>query len=55
MMGQHSGNQKRLFYSFNLDEHVPVDHLLRAIDGVLNLADLRELTSREVVYEDLRI
>jgi transposase len=42
MMGQHSGNQKRLFYSFNLDEHVPVDHLLRAIDGFLNLADLRQ-------------
>ena len=23
MMGQHGGNQDRLFYSFNLDEHVP--------------------------------
>ena len=27
MMGEHSGNQDRLFYSFNLDEHVPADHL----------------------------
>ncbi len=42
MMGQHSGNQQRLFYSFNLDEHVPADHLLRAIDRFLDLADLRQ-------------
>ena len=42
MMGQHSGNQERLFYSFNLDEHVPADHLLRAIDRFLDLADLRQ-------------
>ena len=40
MMGQHGGNQDRLFYSFNLDEHVPADHLLRGIDRVLDLADL---------------
>ena len=42
MMGEHSGNQDRLFYSFNLDEHVPADHLLRGIDRFLDLADLRE-------------
>jgi transposase len=41
MMGQQSANQERLFYSFNLDEHVPADHLLRAIDRFLDLADLR--------------
>jgi hypothetical protein len=29
MMGQNSGNQNRLFYSFNLDDHVPANHLLR--------------------------
>jgi len=29
MMGQHGGNQ--LFYSFNLDDHVPADRQ-RAID-----------------------
>jgi hypothetical protein len=33
MMGQRSANRERLFYSFNLDEHVPADHLLRAIDA----------------------
>jgi len=42
MMGQHSANQERLFYSFNLDEHIPADHLLRGIDRFLDLADLRQ-------------
>lgn len=41
MMGQRSGGDKRLFYSFNLDDHVPPDHLLRGIDRFLNLGDLR--------------
>ena len=42
MMGQHSGNQDRLFYSFSLDDHVPSDHLLRGIDRFLDLSDLRK-------------
>jgi transposase len=42
MMGEHSGKQDRLFYSFNLDEHVPADHLLRGIDRFLDLSDLRQ-------------
>jgi transposase len=42
MIGQHSGNQDRLFYSFNLDEHMPADHMLRGIDRYLDLADLRQ-------------
>jgi transposase len=42
MMGQHSGKQDRLFYSFNLDEHVPADHLLRSIDRYLDLTDLHQ-------------
>jgi transposase len=42
MMGQRSGKQDRLFYSFNLDEHVPADHLLRSIDRYLDLTDLRQ-------------
>src|SRR5271155_4125085 len=41
MMGQHSGNQDRLFYSFNLDDHVPANHLLRGINQFLDLSDLR--------------
>ena len=41
MMGQGSGGQKQLFYSFNLDDHVPADHLLRGIDRCLDLGELR--------------
>lgn len=32
MIGHHSGNQDRLFYAFNLDDHVPSKHLLRVND-----------------------
>jgi len=38
MMGQLAGLQERLFYEFRLDDWVPTDHLLRKIDGVLDLA-----------------
>jgi transposase len=41
MMGQNSGNQNRLFYSFNLDGHVPANHLLRGINQFFDLTDLR--------------
>src|SRR5512137_6832 len=40
MMGRQSGGQKKLFYSFNLDDHVPADHLLRGIDQFLDLGEL---------------
>jgi len=42
MMGHHSGNQDRLFYAFNLDDHAPNDHLLRGIDRFLDLSELRQ-------------
>ena len=42
MMGQHSGVQDRLFYSFNLDDQVPRDHLVRGIDRYFDLSGLRE-------------
>jgi transposase len=41
MMGQLGSGQDRLFYSFNLDNHVPREHLLRGIDHFLDLRDLR--------------
>src|SRR5450631_1375210 len=41
MMGQNGGKQNRLFYSFNLADHVPASHLLRGIDKFLDLTDLR--------------
>jgi hypothetical protein len=41
MMGQLDSGQDKLFYSFNLDNHVPRTHLLRGIDQALDLGDLR--------------
>jgi hypothetical protein len=41
MMGEQRDNQQRLFYSFNLDEHVPAHHPLRGINQFLDLSDLR--------------
>jgi hypothetical protein len=32
MMGERRVMQEALFYSFNLERHVPKDHLLRKID-----------------------
>jgi len=41
MMGQLGSGQDKLFYLFNLDDHVPRQHLLRGIDRYLDLSDLR--------------
>ncbi len=41
MMGERLGQQDRLFYEFCLDDVVPLDHLLRRIDSVLDLSWLR--------------
>ena len=41
MMG-FQGTPARLFYDFCLEEHVPVDHMLRGIDRHLALDDLRQ-------------
>jgi hypothetical protein len=41
MMG-FQGTLARLFYDFCLEEHVPVDHMLRGIDRHLALDDLRQ-------------
>ena len=38
MMGRREGRQGQFFYSLNLDQVVPADHLVRQIDGVLDLA-----------------
>jgi transposase len=42
MMGSSDKPQDELFYSFNLDEVVPEDHLLRQIDRFLDFSELRE-------------
>ncbi len=42
MMGSNDKPQDELFYAINLDDMVPQDHLLRDIDRVLDLSNLRE-------------
>lgn len=42
MMGQQGGTQEQLFYSFNLEEHIPPNHLLRGIDQFFDLGELRQ-------------
>ena len=37
MLGAPVGRQDRLFYEFCLEDRVPRDHLLRKIDGVIDL------------------
>jgi transposase len=41
MMGRQEDRQQSLFYDFCLEDHVPEDHLLRRIAGVLDLSDVR--------------
>lgn len=41
MIGFQRDNQKRLFYSFDLEDHVPQNHLLRGINQHLDLTNLR--------------
>ena len=42
MIGHRKSGQNRLFYSFNLEDHIPQNHLLRGIDQCLDLSDLRK-------------
>jgi transposase len=42
MMGRQSADQRRFFYDFCLEDHVPPDHLLRRIDDLLDLGEVRE-------------
>jgi hypothetical protein len=42
MMGPRQAAQGTLFYEFSLERHVPEDHLLRSIDRIVDLGDLRE-------------
>src|SRR5471030_3470411 len=41
MMGERTVMQEALFYGFSLEQHVPVDHMLRSIDRFVNLSDTR--------------
>jgi len=62
MMGMQAAPE-RLFYDFCLEEHVPSNHLLRRIDGFLDLSELRStlrrfysrIGRREAAFEALNI
>lgn len=41
-MGRQSIGQGRFFYSFDLESHIPQNHLLRSIDRCLDLSDLHK-------------
>src|SRR6516162_11482752 len=41
MMGERTVRQEALFIGFSLEDHVPADHLLRAIDRFVELSSLR--------------
>jgi hypothetical protein len=41
MMGHRHVGQAALFYEFSLEQHIPRDHLLRSIDRLVELGDLR--------------
>jgi transposase len=41
MMGERQVDQAALFYEFSLERHVPVDHMLRAIDRFVDLGSVR--------------
>ena len=42
MMGSRQVAQGALFYEFSLEEHVPQDHLIRAIDRFVDLGGIRQ-------------
>ena len=42
MMGERTVTQEELFYGFCLEQHVPANHLLRAIDRFVDLSDIRQ-------------
>ena len=39
MMGERAVRQEALLYGFSLEDHVPADHLLRSIDGFVELSE----------------
>jgi transposase len=41
MLGPRQEAQSALFYDFSIKDHVPADHVLRAIDGIIDLSGVR--------------
>jgi hypothetical protein len=57
-MGRRERGQGQFFYAFDLDKVVPTDHLVRQIDGVLDLdwvhRSLRAITRIRVGLRSIR-
>ena len=51
MMGSRKEAQAALFYEFNLEDHVPPDHLVRSIDHFVDLSGIR--THLRPFYSDI--
>ena len=41
MLGPRQGAQGALFYEVSIEDHVPLDHLLRSVDRFVDLGGLR--------------
>ena len=41
MLGPRQEAQNSPFYDFSIEDHVPLGHVLRAIDGVIDLSGVR--------------
>ena len=41
MLGPRQEVQRALFYDFSIEDHVPADHVLRTIDGIIDLSGVR--------------
>lgn len=42
MLGPRQEAQSALFYDFSIEDHIPSDHVLRAIDGIIDLSGVRQ-------------
>ena len=58
MMGRRDDGQVKFLYAFDLDKVVPPDHLVRQIDGVLDLSwvhkELAPITRTRVAPRSIR-
>ena len=43
MLGPKQEAQGALFYEFSIEDYVPSDHVLRAIDGAIDLSGVRPI------------
>ena len=47
MLGRQESGQGQFFYAFDLDKVVPPDHLVRQIDGLLDLSWVHQEQPRQ--------